>query len=347
MPAVDPNHWDNFYTEYFNPHILQSSAWGELKSFFGWQVCRIVGGEFGAQILFRSLPLGFHLAYIPKGPVGLYPELNETGGIQFVSGSPQSWEMFWREVDQLCQSKSVVFLKVEPDIWERPDHKFHHLAGFRASPHSIQPPRTILIDLKQDEANILNQMKQKTRYNVRLAEKREIQVQPSRDVDTFYQLVIKTGQRDQFDVHSLEYYRKVYQLFFPRGECELFIAGYMGTPLAGLMVFSKGKRAWYFYGGSSEERRDLMPSYLVQWEAMRWARMRGCIEYDLWGVPDVDEDTLEGDFLNRSDGLWGVYRFKRGFGGVVRRSVGAWDRVYNYPLYYLYRVWIKQRMYLN
>jgi lipid II:glycine glycyltransferase (peptidoglycan interpeptide bridge formation enzyme) len=237
-----------------------------------------------------------------------------------------------------------VFLKVEPDIWEKPDHKYCPLVGFRASPHAIQPPRTIILDLKQGEANILSQMKQKTRYNVRLAEKRGIEVTPSRDIDTFYQFVFTTGQRNQFEVHSLEYYRIAYQLFYPRGECELLIANYKGTPLAGLMVFSKGKRAWYFYGGSSEEKRDLMSTYILQWEAMRWARLRGCVEYDLWGVPDADQDVLERDFLNRSDGLWGIYRFKRGFGGILRRSLGAWDKVYNYPLYLLYRVWISRRL---
>jgi lipid II:glycine glycyltransferase (peptidoglycan interpeptide bridge formation enzyme) len=86
-----------------------------------------------------------------------------------------------------------------------------------------------------------------------------------------------------------------------------------------------------------------MPTYLLQWEAMRWARERGCTEYDLWGVPDADEDVLENNFSTRSDGLWGVYRFKRGFGGELRRTVGAWDRVYNPELYTAYRWWINRR----
>ena len=103
------------------------------------------------------------------------------------------------------------------------------------------------------------------------------------------------------------------------------------------MVFYQGWRAWYFYGASSDEERNRMPAYLLQWEAMRWARLHGCREYDLWGVPDEDESVLEANFTGRSDGLWGVYRFKRGFGGKLARSVGAWRRVYNPALYRLYQ----------
>jgi peptidoglycan pentaglycine glycine transferase (the first glycine) len=106
------------------------------------------------------------------------------------------------------------------------------------------------------------------------------------------------------------------------------------------MIFARGKRAWYFYGASSKEHREWMPTYLLQWEAMRWARTRGCIEYDLCGVPDFDEEILEGEFTKRSDGLWGVYRFKRGFGGKLRRAMGAWDRPYKPIFYYFYRWWV-------
>jgi lipid II:glycine glycyltransferase (peptidoglycan interpeptide bridge formation enzyme) len=86
-----------------------------------------------------------------------------------------------------------------------------------------------------------------------------------------------------------------------------------------------------------------MPNYVLQWEAMRWARSLGCTEYDLWGIPDVDENTLENNFQSRLGGLWGVYRFKRGFGGEVRRGLGPWDRVYNPILYKLYRLWLRAR----
>jgi lipid II:glycine glycyltransferase (peptidoglycan interpeptide bridge formation enzyme) len=102
------------------------------------------------------------------------------------------------------------------------------------------------------------------------------------------------------------------------------------------MVFAHGKRAYYLYGASTDEERNRMPTYLLQWEAIKWARSKGAEEYDLWGVPDEDEEILEENFEKRSDGLWGVYRFKRGFGGDVKRAAQALDRVYMPLLYKLY-----------
>ncbi|MFN2302914.1 MAG: lipid II:glycine glycyltransferase FemX, partial [Anaerolineales bacterium] len=119
-------------------------------------------------------------------------------------------------------------------------------------------------------------------------------------------------------------------------------AEFEGRPLAALMVFALGERAWYIYGASNNEERNRMPTYLLQWEAMRWAKNVGCKVYDLWGVPDYPEDQLEDSFLERSDGLWGVYRFKRGFGGEICRTIGAWDRIYRKNLYKLYQLWTQR-----
>jgi lipid II:glycine glycyltransferase (peptidoglycan interpeptide bridge formation enzyme) len=146
-----------------------------------------------------------------------------------------------------------------------------------------------------------------------------------------------TGSRDGFGVHSQAYYQMAYDIFKPLGQCELLVARYQDTTVAALMVFTHGERSWYLYGASSDAERNRMPTYLLQWEAMRWAASRGCHEYDLWGVPDEDEETLEAQFSNRYDGLWGVYRFKRGYGGAIVRSVGAFDRVYIPVLYRLYQ----------
>jgi lipid II:glycine glycyltransferase (peptidoglycan interpeptide bridge formation enzyme) len=186
-------------------------------------------------------------------------------------------------------------------------------------------------------------MKQKTRYNIRLAEKKEIVVRPSEDLEAFYRLMQVTGARDGFGVHSQEYFQQAFQLFYGQGMGVLLMAEYDGRPLAGLMAFARGSRAWYFYGASNDEERSRMPTYLLQWEAMRWAKAQGCQEYDLWGVPDADEGELEANFSSRSDGLWGVYRFKRGFGGQLLRSAGAWDRPYLPFVYPLYRWWSGRR----
>ena len=325
MPEISPGEWDNFISRHPEAHLLQTSAWGALKVAFGWRVYHVQQGNTGAQILIRRILPGIHLAYIPRGPVG------------------DDWQAILPEVDRICQNQHCAFLKVEPDIWEGENGRSSPPTDFVSSPHSIQPPRTLILDLSGDEQVLLGRMKQKTRYNINLALKKGVVIQPTTDLDVFHSLIELTAQRDRFGAHQLDYYRRAYELFHPLGQCELFLAEYEHNPLAALMVFACGKRAWYFYGGSANIHRERMPNYLLQWEAMRWARSQGCTEYDFWGVPDADLETLEAGFAQRSDNLWGVYRFKRGFGGALHRSEGPWDRIYIPSLYRLYRFWQKRR----
>jgi lipid II:glycine glycyltransferase (peptidoglycan interpeptide bridge formation enzyme) len=177
-------------------------------------------------------------------------------------------------------------------------------------------------------------MKSKTRYNIRLAERKGVTVRPGgvADAAAFYALMEETGERDSFGVHSLAYFRRALELFLPVNQAALLLAEVDGELVAGLMVFALGQTAWYLYGASSNRHREKMPAYAVQWAAIRWAKARGCTCYDLWGIPDVEETELEADFASREDGLWGVYRFKRGFGGRVMRYAGLWEQSLN-PLY--------------
>ena len=318
---VSISEWKSFLAQNSKAHLLQTGEWGELKSAFGWEIVHLVHGDCGAQILFRRLPLGYTIAYIPRGPV-------------VRDASTAIPDEFWVELDASCQKRYAIFCKIEPDCWEGQLSPVHQ-RGVN-SPHNIQPPRTIVIDISRSEEEILAQMKQKTRYNIRLAQKKGIMVRPWDDLPAFHHMILVTGGRDAFNVHSLDYYRKAYELFRPSGMVEMLVAEYEGKPLAALMVFARGKRAWYFYGASTDEERHLMPTYLLQWEAMRWARSKGCTEYDLWGVPDKDKETLEASFTEQNDGLWGVYRFKRGFGGELKRATQALDRIYKPLLYRLY-----------
>jgi len=344
MPIITLSDWQSFLSDHPGAHILQTGEWGELKSTFGWDAVHLVAGKCGAQILFRRLPLGFTFGYIPKGPVfnGQCHAPNEiersAGNMPRKAGS----EQFWADVDATCHAHHAIFLKIELDEWEcndtsHPNAKSGDFA-LRTSQHNIQPRRTLVIDLRGGENDLLTRMKQKCRYNIRLAVKKGVTVRTWNDIDSFHHLMLTTGERDFFGVHSLEYYRRAYELFHSAGMAELLVAELEGKPLAALMVFKRGRRAWYFYGASSDEARNLMPTYLLQWEAIRWAKAHCCESYDLWGVPDEDELTLESIFESRQDGLWGVYRFKRGFGGRLQRAKVALDRVYNPLLYHLY-VW--------
>jgi peptidoglycan pentaglycine glycine transferase (the first glycine) len=318
--------WQSFLKKQSNVHLLQTGEWGELKSAFGWKPVRLILDDTtGAQILFRRLPFGLTLGYMPK-PV-FSDKLSGIGN------------QFWKDVDSVCKKNRAVFLKIEPDVWDGDSPLLlGEGLGVSVSPHNIQPSRTIIISIKETEDEILGRMKQKARYNVRLAEKKGVTVRASNDIEGFHAMMQITGGRDGFGVHSFDYYRRAYELFHPTGACELLVAEFEGRPLAALMVFAHGRRAWYVYGASNDEERNRMPTYLLQWKAIRWAKARGCEEYDLWGVPDENDTVLEANFEARHDGLWGVYRFKRGFGGEVKRAAQSYDRVYN-PLVYKLYLW--------
>ena len=325
MSQIDASQWTAYLNGRPETHILQTAAWGDFKAGFGWRPVRLLTGEAGAQILFRRLPLGFSFAYIPKGPLGA------------------NWGALWPEIDRVCRQQQAIFLKVEPDAWEGDfQSNLEQQPGFMPS-KPVQPKRTVLVDLQGGEQDWLARMKQKTRYNIRLAERKGVTVRFSQDITAFHHMMQVTGARDGFGVHSLTYYQQVFRAFEPGGNAALLVAEFEGQPLAGLMVFAAGNTAWYFYGASTNAERNRMPTYLLQWEAMRWAAGRGCVQYDLWGIPDLEEDDLEAQFANREDGLWGVYRFKRGFGGEVRRTAGAWDKVYRPALYRLYQLYVQRR----
>jgi lipid II:glycine glycyltransferase (peptidoglycan interpeptide bridge formation enzyme) len=339
-PNPETDTWDRFAMTYPQAHILQTSPWGKLKAGFGWADERIGltrdgALRAGAQVLYRRLPAGLgRLAYVPKGPI---VDWANEGQVTTLMAT----------LDQAAQSRGAIALSVEPDLPDEPAHRERlRELGFRPAPvSSVQPRRTLVVDTSSSEEDILAAMKSKTRYNVRLAGRRGVTVREADEADlpTFHKLMGVTGARNRFGVHAPSYYDAAYRLFTPRDWGRLLLAEVEGAAVAAVMVFALPPRAWYFYGASSNVHREKMPTYLLQWEAIRWAKSQGCTSYDLWGVPDEDEETLEAEFTQRHDGLWGVYRFKRGFGGQLTRSVGAWDRIYSPARYRLYRWTLRAR----
>lgn len=338
--------WDAFIAEQPRTHVLQESAWGVLKNAFGWETERIVvkgdDGKImaGAQVLYRRLPfrMGW-MAYLGMGPIFRDPFPEHGAPLNYIEG------VLWYKIHQAAKKHGSAFLKWEPGIYTpeetKPDFKG---LRFRESPQTIQPPRTVLIDISGDEESILARMNQGTRRKIRQSAKNNIRYYEGTlaDVALFNQMMQTTGSRNDFGVHDPGYYDKAYELFVPQ-EAALILAEHEGDMLAGIMVFAKGKNAWYLYGASSDVKRNLMGAYGVQWAAIQWAKARGCTVYDMWGIPDEDEATLEAQFETRSDGLWGVYGFKRGWGGSVVRSAGAWDKVYNPIIYTAYKMFLKYR----
>jgi lipid II:glycine glycyltransferase (peptidoglycan interpeptide bridge formation enzyme) len=324
MNLINKKTWDEIFPNVENPHILQTFEWGELKSEFGWKPYRLEHDGFVFQILMRALPLGFKIGYIPKSKINL-----------------ENKEL-WNSIDKFCISQNAIFLKYEQDSFVNENVPSTVDKKFIVS-KPIQPKSTIEIDLQGSESDWLERMKQKTRYNIKLAIKKGIRIEKTDDISIFHQLMLDTSKRDNFGVHSKKYYQLAFDLFNPDNKVVLLIAKFEQTPLAGLMVFRIGERSWYFYGASNNLERNRMPTYLLQFEAMKWAKSLGCKSYDLWGIPDDNEDVLERDFNIRSDGLWGVYRFKRGFGGVIKRASPAYDRVYNPVLYKMINIFQKLR----
>ena len=328
-----PETWDSLVAQDPRGHLLQTWAWGELKGAFGWIPVRFAverDGTLiaGAQVLYRRIgPV--RLAYIPKGPI-------------LVEDTPEALEVLWRAVHRRSRRMRAVSLKVEPEWPDQHAHRHDSLAahGFHPSLECIQPRRTIIVDLTASEKEILARMKSKWRYNIRLSARKGVVVCPGeiRDIEAFYRLMRVTGQRDQFAIHSLDYYRRAMELFTSSGRVRLLLAYYEGQLLAGLMAYAFNRQSWYMYGASSDAYRQFMPNHQLQWRAMQWAREKGCTHYDLWGIADTDP-------ISPSAGLSGVQRFKAGFGGEVMRYVGSYDYVYSMPLYRLMRLaWTRRRL---
>ena len=266
LTTIPPETWDRFATRHPNAHVLQTSPWGALKAQFGWSDERVglaKHGELvtGAQILYRKLPgaLGT-LAYIPKGPLMDWTDDEQTATLLPV-------------IDCAVRERGAIALTIEPDL---PDEPTHHRQlnglGLHPSPlGSVQPQRTIVVDIAPGEDAVLKAMKQKTRYNIRLAGRKGVSVREAteEDLPILHTLMAATAERDRFGIHEPAYYDAVFGLFVPRGWARLLLAEAEGEPVAAAMVFGIPPRAWYLYGASSSAHREKMPTYLLQWEGMR------------------------------------------------------------------------------
>jgi lipid II:glycine glycyltransferase (peptidoglycan interpeptide bridge formation enzyme) len=325
MPLFDndPARFDAALLRFQRPHILQSSQWAHFKAPI-WSVQRQVWGDeasplAAASILTRKLgPLPIRIQYAPKGPV-VRPEL-------------AAWHKVLPELEAHARASKALFIKIDPDIdaesaLGRALIALLQQRGWVFSADQVQFRNTVLSDLSVGEEMLLASMKQKTRYNIRLAGRRGVVVAPSGDFDTFYELYAETAARDGFLIRPRAYYLQVMRTLQRAGMGQLLLARVEKAPVAGLFLFRFGPTAWYFYGASSSQGRRNMPTYLLQWEALRWAMAQGCTTYDWWGAPNE---------LDESDPMWGVYRFKEGFGGRFTRWIGAWDYAPNRMLYRTY-----------
>ena len=320
QPTTDSVHWNAALAALPGRHVLQSWEWGQFKSRWGWTPRYLLGphGEAAALVLRRTFsPLKFNILYVPKGPALNYADSAVV-------------DRTFADLIDVARRDRAIFIKIDPDL-AHADRAILLDRGWRFSAEQIQFRNTLLIDLTPPDAQLLAAMKPKTRYNVRLAEKKGVRVRAGEaaDLDGLYALYAETARRDGFIIRPIDYYRDAWGSFIQSGLAQPLIAEVEGEAVAGLILFHFADRAWYMYGMSRNMHRDKMPNYLLQWAAMQWAKARGCTTYDLWGAPDE---------LNEADSMWGVYKFKEGLGALFTPHVGAHDFVISRFGYWLYSV---------
>jgi len=330
--VTDPILWNSTLASLPLAHALQTWEWGQFKSRHGWTPSYLMWHDksphrakraglrpaAAALVLRRQLSrLPFCVMYVPKGPAMDY-------------GDARLADQVLSDLERLARQSRAIFIKIDPDLELL--RRFGNLRkGWLESAQQIQFRNTMEIDLRQSEDELLAAMHPKTRYNIRLALKRGVTVRPgtSADLELLYAMYNETAGRDRFIIRPLDYYRDAWGSFIEAGLAQPLVAEVKGEPVAALILFRFAGRAYYFYGMSRDLHREKMPNHLLQWEAMRWARAQGCAVYDMWGAPDS---------LSESDPMWGVYRFKQGFGGQFVQRIGAWDYPASRLLYWLYTV---------
>ena len=307
--------------------LLQSYEWGEVKARTGWRPLAFLlldpsDVPRGASLLLeRALPLGRSIFYCPRGPALDFNDEEVLG----------HWA---RLVRREAAAHRAILVKIDPPLpvsEKRVSQNIRHL-GFhtpRTGPNfeGVQPRFVYKLFLKGDPDEILASFSAKTRYNIRLAERRGVVVREASrgDLPVFYDILQETAIRDRFRVRSIAYFDSLWDLLVERGLARLFLAEYEGGVIAGALAFLFGDQCWYVYGASSNRHRNVMPNYALQWAMISWAKERGCRVYDLRGV--------SGD-LSPDNPLYGLYRFKRGFSGRLVEYAGEFDLPLE-PVFYL------------
>jgi peptidoglycan pentaglycine glycine transferase (the first glycine) len=328
--------WNSQLAKMPHAHILQTWEWGEFKyETTGWQPLRWIfryknNPEIVAMCSMGKRRVGlFSMLYAPKGPAMDYSNTQLVNDVlQLLKQQAKQHRALWLKIDP-----DVVYATGVPNEEDDTIAPVGHAlkqkledTGWLLSTEQVQFRNTITIDLTRSEDEILMAMSGNTRRKVRQAEKKDVTIRAGTlaDLDMLYDLYSATGDRNEFLIRPQEYYVKLWRYFMENDLAHVLIAEYEKQPLAHVILFYFGQTCWYFYGASANIERERMPTYALQWEAMKWAKSRGYTVYDMWGAPDE---------FNESDSMWGVYMFKQGFRGTVERRLGAWDTT-PYPLLY-------------
>jgi peptidoglycan pentaglycine glycine transferase (the first glycine) len=301
-------------------HVLQSYEWGEVKRRTGWQPLRflLMDGKkpvAGISILKRRIPIpGLNkcIFYAPRGPVADFTD-------------KKTLETLVSNIKTLAQRHGAIMLKIDPDI-KAPDSEADALLKSLdfvpreggTNFEGVQPKFVFRLSLDKTLDEIFASFKPKTRYNIRLSARKGVTVKEGQrdDLKPFYEILQETSIRDRFLIRGYDYFETLWDELVGKGLAKLFMAEYEGRYIAGTLAFIFGDKAWYIYGASANEHRNVMPNYALQWEMIRWAKGQGCTMYDFRGVSgDISPDNP----------LYGLYRFKKGFNGEFTEFIGEYD----------------------
>jgi len=324
---MDRKKWNHIISQFDGSTLLQTWEWGQIKSNYGWKQDHYVkegsSGSPKAAALILSREQHFSkysppikILYVPHGP------LLDWSDFEIVKDTLE-------HLIEYSKDQKVAYIKIDPQLpvsqgkynFEKTEFDllgYLKSSGWIYSRQQIQFKNTFWLDLSKSEDELLSKMKQKTRYNIRLAEKKGVSVRQGSDIDfdVIYDMYAATSARDGFIIRPKEYYFRLWKTFMNAGMAVPLIAEVAGEPVGALFLFHFNHKSYYLYGMSRDVHREKMPSYLLQWEAIKLSKSLGCEIYDLWGAPNV---------FDPSDRMWGVYKFKEGLGGEVIQTIGAFD----------------------
>ena len=323
---TDCQQWNDFVSASECCNITQSYEWAELGPHLGAQTLRVgvvddEGRLCAAMVVLVTRAPIIHRTYFyaPRGPVIDDP-------------SSPALDVLLNFVKAEARKQGAFMLKIEPSVNDEDERWLMalHRLGFHPNPYAVHVRSEWVLNIQPDEKELLAGMKDKWRYNIRLAGRKGVTVRrgtDKADLDLFYKIYETTSERDAFFIHNKAFYEEVMRLYSKDDRFALFLAEYEGQPIASIVVLRYGRWSWYMYGASSNEHRNLMPNHLLQWNGMQWAKAHDCWYYNFRGIPDVLEEGQE---------LWGVYVFKRGFGGYSMHALETHDLVYQPLVYNVY-----------
>lgn len=317
------NEWNSFVQANSTGSFLQSYEWGEFMATQKekiWRFAVVEGDTWKACFLLvmSKLKLNQRILYIPRGPV-----------IDEVSHKEKILEEIFRTVDDLARREKAVMVQIDPFTNDKDWESLLDQHGFVKSEQNVQPRHTLILDIRKTEEEILNQMHQKTRYNIRLAEKKGIEVIVDNGMyKEFLELLKKTMARQEIKMFSADYFKKILEVPFVK----LYLAKYEGKIIAANIMVFWNDTATYLFGASDHEFRNLMAPHLLQWQAMKDAKAANCWFYDFWGAAPPDAKGQEA-------GWFGFTKFKMGFSpeADLTEYLGTYEKIYNPAIVGIYR----------